>query len=66
MLIDLENQTLNDEPIERWEVWFSTVKGTTRSLEEAVQVHKDCDFPPEIIKPVSVAISKSYYEVVLP
>lgn len=63
-LYNLEEQTLDGEPIKEWRVWFATIKGTTESLEEAVLVHRESDIPIEAIQPVPVAISKTKYEII--
>jgi hypothetical protein len=54
-----------EEKIERLEVWWQTPFGLITDLQDAVKRLQQDDFPVQgCLKPVSVAITASTYEVV--
>lgn len=64
-MIDVPNKLVNGVSIIRWEVWFISIKGLYKDVDDAVQVAVQNDFDPAlIVRPVSVAIGESTYEVV--
>lgn len=52
------------EDIQRWEVWFLTMRGYHTNLQSALKDAEEIDMPSELIRPVTVAISKTMYEPV--
>lgn len=43
-------------PIVRWEVWWVTMRGHHKTLAEALVHAEETEMPPEMIRPVPVAI----------
>jgi hypothetical protein len=59
-MIELEKSIsgeLNGFPIDHWEVWFLTMKGYHKTLADALKHAEEIEMPPELIRPVPVAIS---------
>ncbi len=60
-MIDLRKNTMTlgagEKPIEKWVVWFYTMKGYHTTLEEALIAADETDMPPEMIRPVPVALT---------
>jgi hypothetical protein len=45
--------------IVRWAVWFLTMRGYHPTLAEALKHAEETDMPPELIRPVPVAIGEN-------
>lgn len=62
-MINLEEGTLNGDPIIDWEIRWMTPFGLTPDLDEAVRVVKSYELEPNLyVWPVSIAISESERE----
>lgn len=58
--------TGESSPVVRWEVWFRTLRGLHTTLAEALMNAAETDMPPELIRPVTVAIAENgHYEEVI-
>lgn len=55
-MIRLEDQTLNGKPIKLFTVYFRTIRGLHTTLDEALKEAEEVAFPPEMIRPMPVAI----------
>lgn len=55
-MILLENRTLNGKPIKVFSVYFRTIRGLHTTLDEALEEAEKVAFPPEMIRPIPVAI----------
>lgn len=66
-MIDLHRNIIKiDDKEERilvFEVWFSTPKGLIVKLEDAKKMCDELDWPIDVIRPVSIAISTTMWEV---
>lgn len=66
-MIDLKSNRLifdsKIEMIESWEVWWMTPKGLIRDREQAVNAAMSNGWPIEVIRPVTVAVGPTFYEV---
>lgn len=60
-VIEMDGKTF---PILRWEVWFQTIMGLHKTLPDALIHASNHDMPPEIIRPVTVAVADGMYEAV--
>jgi len=57
MAIDLAMGTVNNKPIVRWEVWWRTVVGLHKKLDDALTAAILEEMPPMMIKAVPVAVA---------
>ena len=66
-MFDLGKQTIFDEPILRYEVWFQVpLLELFDSILEAQDACKANDFDPKlVIVPVPIGITKSSYEILI-
>ena len=61
--IGLDKDSL--KPIHHWEVWFQTPKGLCKTLDQAMACVSDVEVDACFaIRPVPVAVSESFYEVI--
>ncbi len=60
--IEMDGKT---HPIKAWEVWFMTMRGLHTTLPDALLHASATDMPPELIRPVTVAVAEGgVYEAV--
>lgn len=57
-MILLDQGTLNGVPIKKWEVWFRTMHGLHKTLDEALVSAAATDMPVEMIRAVPVALDE--------
>lgn len=58
MAIDKSNNLLNNRPIVLWTVWFRTYQGLFKTQAEAAASAEATDLPPEMIRPIPVALDE--------
>jgi hypothetical protein len=56
-MINLETNEMDGEPIGSWVVWFRTLHGLHKTLEEAQLAAVAAEMPFYMIRPVPVALS---------
>lgn len=67
-MYSLKNRTINNRPIEKFEVWFQVpFAGLMRSIDDAIQACLDQDLNPDMcVVSVPVAIAEEGdYEVII-
>lgn len=52
------DQGNGEKPIVKWAVWFWTMKGYHPTLQDALKAAAEIEMPPEMIRPVPVAITE--------
>lgn len=68
-MINLKDKTLTfdgkTEPIHKYEVWWMGVDGLYIKIEEALQDAERNKIEPNMLRAVSVALSETFYEVIV-
>lgn len=61
-MIDMAAKTVDGKPILRFEVWFRTIQGLHKTLDDALTWAAAEELPAHMIQAVPVAVADGYYE----